>query len=36
MIKNSPIRLETFIQIEIRVEIQGFGKKTSRSKKIHL
>ena len=32
--KSRPIRLETFIQVEIRVEIQGFGEKTSRLRKI--
>ena len=32
--KIHPIRLETFIQVEIRVEIQGFGEKTSRPRKI--
>ena len=32
--KNRPNRLETFIQVEIRAEIQGFSEKTSRQKKI--
>ena len=32
--KSRPIRLETFIQVEIRVEIQWFDEKTGRSRKI--